>query len=222
MKAGRPRFVLFDLDGTLIDSALDLGAAVDEMRHTHGLPRLGAEHYRHMCGAGARGLLKLAFDLTPQSAGYEAMKEEFFQQYEGMMTLRTCVFEGVSDTISALLTAGLGWGVVTNKSERFAHPITTHFELFKTAGVVICCDTTPYAKPHPEPLFEAAKRLGGSPEACWYVGEDLRDIQAAKAAGMVSVAATYGYVGESNDVGEWGAHYEINTPLSLLNCLALA
>jgi phosphoglycolate phosphatase len=221
MKLHPPKAVLFDLDGTLIDSALDLGGAVDEMRHLRGLQRLGAEHYRHMCGAGARGLLKLAFEMTPESPHYDAMKEEFFSQYEQMLTKRTHVFEGVHETIDSLLHAGLGWGVVTNKSERFTHPIAAHFEVFKTAGVVICGDTTPHAKPHPEPLLEAARRLGLSPEVCWYVGDDLRDIQAAKAAGMVSVAATYGYRGETNDVGSWGADYEINTPLSLFKCLAL-
>jgi phosphoglycolate phosphatase len=221
MNRATPQVVLFDLDGTLIDSALDLGGAVDEMRHRRGLPRLGAEHYRHMCGAGARGLLKLAFDMTPNSPAYEAMKEEFFTQYEQMLTQRTHVFEGVHETIGSLLQAGLAWGVVTNKSERFTHPIAAHFELFQTAGVVICGDTTAHSKPHPEPLLEAAKRLGISPQSCWYVGDDLRDIQAAKAATMVSVAATYGYMGETNDVRAWGADYEINTPLSLFKCLAL-
>ena len=221
MKLAKPRAVLFDLDGTLIDSALDLGGAVDEMRHIRGLPRLGAEHYRHICGAGARGLLKLAFDLSPESAGYEEMKQEFFTQYEQMLTRRTYVFEGVNETIDTLRKAGLAWGVVTNKSERFTHPVIRHFEVFQSAGVVICGDTTPHAKPHPEPLLEAARRLGVDCGACWYVGDDLRDIQAAHAAGMVSVAASYGYRGETNDTGAWGAHYEINTPLSLFKCLAL-
>jgi N-acetyl-D-muramate 6-phosphate phosphatase len=221
MSGHAPQAVLFDLDGTLVDSALDLGGAVDEMRHLRGLERLGAEHYRPLCGAGARGLLKLAFGLTPESAEYEGMKEEFFNRYEQMLTQRTQVFEGVGETLASLRLLGLSWGVVTNKSERFALPLTAHFEVFKTAGVVICGDTTAHAKPHPAPLLEAAKRLGLSPQSCWYVGDDLRDIQAAQAAGMVSVAATYGYMGELSDVHSWGADHCIDSPLSLFKCLAL-
>ena len=193
MKFENIQAVLFDLDGTLIDSAPDLGAAVDKMRVDRGMPSLPLLHYRPMAGAGARGMIALAFGFTPEHPEYDAMKEEFFRNYEACMTHRTFAFEGVVQMIDALVAAQLPWGVVTNKSKRFAEPLTQAMPLFKTAAVVISGDTTPYAKPHPEPLFEAARRLGIDPTACVYVGDDERDIVAGHAAGMKTVAATYGY-----------------------------
>ncbi|NBY67564.1 MAG: HAD family hydrolase, partial [Betaproteobacteria bacterium] len=141
---------------------------------------------------------------------YDAMKEEFFRNYEACMTQRTFAFEGVVQMIDALVAAHLPWGVVTNKSQRFAEPLTQAMPLFKTAAVVISGDTTPYAKPHPEPLFEAARRLGIAPSACVYVGDDERDIVAGLAAGMKTVAATYGYLGTQSDVQKWQAHATFN------------
>ena len=214
-----PKVILFDLDGTLVDSAHDLGAAVDEMRIRRELPPLGVAHYRSMVGSGARGLLKLAFDLSPSDASYEQMKEEFFLQYEQNLTKNTVVFEGVDTLLQSLMNSVLQWGVVTNKMERFTHPLVREYELFKSAKTVVCGDTTPHAKPHPAPLLEAAKRMGVDAADCWYVGDDLRDIEAAKAAGMVSVAALYGYLGNAVSVDDWGADHKINTPNALLNIL---
>jgi len=215
MKFENIQAVLFDLDGTLIDSAPDLGAAVDQMRVDRGMPSLPLVHYRPMAGAGARGMIGLAFGFTPEHPEYDAMKEEFFRNYEACMTQRTFAFEGVVQMIDALVAAQLPWGVVTNKSKRFAEPLTQAMPLFKTAAVVISGDTTPYAKPHPEPLFEAARRLGIAPSACVYVGDDERDIVAGLAAGMKTVAATYGYLGTQSDVQKWQAHASIQSPLEL-------
>ena len=215
MKFENIQAVLFDLDGTLIDSAPDLGAAVDQMRVDRGMPSLPLVHYRPMAGAGARGMIGLAFGFTPEHPEYDAMKEEFFRNYEACMTQRTFAFEGVVQMIDALVAADLPWGVVTNKSKRFAEPLTQAMPLFKTAAVVISGDTTPYAKPHPEPLFEAARRLGIAPSACVYVGDDERDIVAGLAAGMKTVAATYGYLGVQSDVQKWQAHANIQSPLEL-------
>ena len=215
MKFENIQAVLFDLDGTLIDSAPDLGAAVDQMRVDRGMPSLPLVHYRPMAGAGARGMIGLAFGLTPEHPEYDAMKEEFFRNYEACMTQRTFAFEGVVQMIDALVVAQLPWGVVTNKSKRFAEPLTQAMPLFKTAAVVISGDTTPYAKPHPEPLFEAARRLGIAPSACVYVGDDERDIVAGLAAGMKTVAATYGYLGTQSDVQKWQAHAHIQSPREL-------
>jgi phosphoglycolate phosphatase len=214
--------VLFDLDGTLIDSAPDLGAAADKMRTDRGLSSLPLSHYRHMAGAGARGMLGLAFDMRPEHPDYEQYKEEFFVNYENCMTERTGVFDGVPDMIQALVQRGLPWGVVTNKSERFTLPLTRAMPLFTTAGTVVSGDTTPYAKPHPEPLYEAARRMGVDPKRCVYVGDDERDVVAGHAAGMITVAATYGYLGSQADVASWKAHLEIEFPMKLLKSLASA
>jgi phosphoglycolate phosphatase len=220
MKFQNIQAVLFDLDGTLIDSAPDLGAAVDKMRVDRGMPSLPLLHYRPMAGAGARGMIGLAFGFTPEHPEYDALKEEFFCNYENCMTERTFAFEGVSQMIEALVSAKLPWGVVTNKSKRFAEPLTQGMSLFETAAVVISGDTTPHAKPHPAPLLEAARRLGIAPEACVYVGDDERDIVAGHAANMKTVAATYGYLGVHSDVEKWGAHAQIHSPSELLNLIS--
>jgi 2-phosphoglycolate phosphatase len=211
--------VLFDLDGTLIDSAPDLGAAVDQMRVSRGMSSLPLEHYRPLAGSGARGMLALGFGMTPADPLYEDMREEFFRNYEQCMTQRTYAFDGVAEMIESLLQAQLQWGVVTNKSARFAEPLTRGMPLFDTSGTVVSGDTTPHAKPHPEPLFEAARRLGVDPARCVYVGDDERDIVAGLAAGMATVAADYGYMGEKADSSHWGAHARIKSPLELLQLL---
>jgi N-acetyl-D-muramate 6-phosphate phosphatase len=211
--------VLFDLDGTLVDSAPDLGAAADKMRTDRGLPSLPLVQYRPMAGAGARGMLDIAFNITPEHADFLALREEFFVNYENSLTARSFAFEGVNELIAQIRAKNLAWGVVTNKAARFALPLTAQMPLFATAGAIICGDTTPHAKPHPEPMYEAARRMGVSPSRCVYVGDDLRDILAGAAAGMFTVAATYGYLGKVSEVDEWGAHAAINAPLDLLPLL---
>jgi phosphoglycolate phosphatase len=213
------RAVLFDLDGTLIDSAPDLGAAADKMRVDRGLPSLPLESYRHMAGAGARGMLGIAFGMTPEHPDFPTMREEFFRNYESCMTQRTYVFEGVAQLIANLVEHDVAWGVVTNKSMRFAAPLTKVMPLFATARTVVGGDTTPHPKPHPAPLLEAARQVGVKPIECLYVGDDLRDVQAGKAAGMPTVAALYGYLGSHGDVASWGADERIDTPLALLKLL---
>jgi phosphoglycolate phosphatase len=209
--------VLFDLDGTLVDSAPDLGAAVDAMRTARGLPSLPLAHYRPMAGAGARGMLGLAFGIEPEHADFLALREEFFSNYEQCLTQRTYAFAGVDTVIATLVERRLPWGVVTNKSSRFSLPLTGAMPLFATAGTLISGDTTPHAKPHPLPLLEAARQLGVPPEHCVYVGDDERDIVAGLAAGMHTVAATYGYLGQQTDTRQWGAHATIHSPLELLS-----
>lgn len=214
--------VLFDLDGTLIDSAPDLGAAADQMRLDRGLSSLALESYRPMAGAGARGMLGVAFGISTDDPAYESMREEFFVNYENCMNQRTVVFHEVLELIHQLDQRQLLWGVVTNKSARFTVPLTQAMPLFATARAIVSGDTTPHAKPHPAPLLEAARRLGVEPSQCLYVGDDERDVVAGHAAGMYTVAATYGYLGHQADTQAWGAHAEINSPLALLQLLANA
>lgn len=213
------RAVLFDLDGTLIDSAPDLGAAADQLRVDRGLPSLPLSHYRPMAGAGARGMIAMAFGLTPLDAAYEALKDQFLLKYEQCMTQRTYVFEGVQALVDQLAGLGLPWGVVTNKAARFTDPLTRAMPLFQSAATIISGDTTPHAKPHPAPLLEASRRLAIDPTHCVYVGDDERDIHAGLACGMITVAASYGYLGQKSDPTAWGAHALINSPAELLQLL---
>lgn len=214
--------VLFDLDGTLIDSAPDLGAAADQMRVVRGMPSLPLESYRHMAGAGARGMLEIAFGVTPNDTGFDALREEFFSNYAACMTERTYAFDGVQELISYLEQQKMPWGVVTNKSSRFTDPLTSAMPLFSNAGTIVSGDTTPHAKPHPAPLLEAARRLGVPAQRCLYVGDDERDVVAGLAAGMKTVAASYGYLGKKTEIQAWGAHAEIKSPLALLQLLTRA
>lgn len=216
------RAVLFDLDGTLIDSAPDLGAAADAMRTARGLPSLPLQAYRHMAGAGARGMIHIAFGYGTDHPEYDALKQEFFGVYQACMTERTQPFDQVPETVAAIAAAGLPWGVVTNKAERFSLPLTRALPLFDGVGVVVSGDTTPHPKPHPAPLLEAARQLGLAPGDCLYVGDDERDIQAGRAAGMGTVAARYGYLGLRSEVADWGADAVIDTPGALLKILGLA
>jgi 2-phosphoglycolate phosphatase len=214
--------VLFDLDGTLLDSAPDLGAAAEGLRRARGLPALPLEAYRAHAGSGARGMLRVAFDMGPDHADYERLRTAFLEAYEACMLERTVAFEGVASLLDALNRAGMPWGVVTNKMERLTHPIVQALSLFDAARAIVCGDTTPHPKPHPAPLLEAARRMDVDPARCLYVGDDLRDIVAGRAAGMQTVAACYGYLGPDAEVTAWGADAQVKEPLEVLNLIDLA
>ncbi|WP_076509001.1 HAD-IA family hydrolase [Pseudacidovorax sp. RU35E] len=214
--------VLFDLDGTLIDSAPELGAAADRMRVARGMSSLPLSAYRPMAGAGARGMLGVAFGLRPEDAQFAELREEFFKTYEALMFDGSVAFSGVDALIARLVDRRMPWGVVTNKSSRFTEPLTASMPLFETAAAIVSGDTTPHAKPHPAPLLEAARRIGVDPARCVYVGDDQRDIVAGKAAGMRTVAVAYGYLGADADVTQWQADAVISLPLDLLQWLPLA
>ncbi len=216
------RCVLFDLDGTLIDSAADLGLAADEMRVARGLPSLPVEAYRVHAGAGARGMLAVAFGITPEHAEFAALREEFFDRYEQRMTRLTRPFDGVEQLLLALARQGIAWGVVTNKARRFTLPLTATMPMFGAAGAMVCGDTTPHIKPHPAPLLEAMRLMGVAPSDCVYVGDDERDVQAGRAAGVATVAARYGYLGPGADVSTWMADAIIDAPAQLLKLLETA
>jgi N-acetyl-D-muramate 6-phosphate phosphatase len=212
------RAVLFDLDGTLIDSAPDLAAAADKMRLDRGLPSIPYDKYRPMAGAGARGMLGIAFNMAPEHHNYVAWREEFFYNYEMCLTQRTKAFLGVEELLATLSMRGLAWGIVTNKSKRFTEPLVRQMPVLRNAAVVISGDTTAHAKPHPEPMFEASRRLKTEPQYCVYIGDDKRDIEAGQAAGMPSLAATWGYMG-SHDVNTWKADATLSEPDCVLDWL---
>lgn len=212
--------VLFDLDGTLVDSAPDLGRAANLMRMARGLPELPLGTYRAHGGAGARGMLFQAFALQPGDAGYGEYREEFLERYQRVMFESTTLFAGVSDCLHALVGSGITWGVVTNKAERLARPLVER--LLPAAAVVVGGDTTPHAKPHPAPLLEAARVLGRQPFECLYVGDDLRDIMAGKAACMKTAAANWGYLGLDTKPSDWSADFLLRQPDELLKELGLA
>ena len=215
------RGVLFDLDGTLIDSAPDLGYAADKLRLDRGLPSLPLDAYRPLAGAGARGMLLVAFGITPDHQDFPGLRDEFFTNYEQCMHERTALFAGIQDVVTTLEQRALQWGVVTNKMERFTSRIAQRVALFANADVIVSGDTTPYAKPHPAPLLEAAQRMELQPHECIYVGDDERDIQAGRAAGMKTVVAMYGYLGVSASPEGWRADAAIYSPLDLLKLLGL-
>lgn len=214
------RAVLFDLDGTLIDSAGDLARAANAMRAERGLAPLPLAQYRPHGGSGARGMLSQAFDIAPGQLGYDELKREFLDRYEALMYDCTQPFAGIEAELAGLAAAGLSWGVVTNKAERFALPLTVALRL--GAAVVVGGDTTAHTKPHPAPLLEAARRLGVAAESCLYVGDDERDVIAGRAAGMATAVAAWGYLGPQADHARWGADFSLAAPGELLKVLGLA
>jgi len=199
--------ILFDFDGTLADTAPDLGAAANRQRIRAGLEPLPLEVLRPYSSAGARGLLRCALNLMPTDEGYEAHRVQFLKDYEAAMTVDTCLFDGVPELLAQIKSDGMSWGIVTNKATYLAQPIVRALGLDQDCAVLVCGDTTAHSKPHPLPLLHAAQQVGYRTERCLYVGDDLRDIQAARAAGMPSIAAAYGYCGPEHPPETWQADH---------------
>ena len=216
------RALLFDLDGTLIDSAPDLAGAANDMRRARGLEPYPLAHFRPMVGAGARGMMGRAFDIGPQDEAFATLRDEFLQRYEGRMTRETRVFPAMQATLRVLSERHVRWGIVTNKAARFAEPLVQALHLMPPAAALVCGDTTAHAKPHPEPLWEAARRLALAPAECAYVGDDERDVQAGRAAGMTTVAVRWGYLGLGATIETWGADHLADMPDDLLRLLSMA
>ena len=212
----RPAAILFDLDGTLIDSAPDLAGACNDMRLERGLEPLPYEKLRAMVGSGARGMVGAGLGVAPGDDGYLALRDEFLSRYELRMTRETRVFGDVARLLATLASERMAWGIVTNKATRFAEPLVAALGLAGAAGTLICGDTTPHSKPHPAPLLEAARRLGVAPGDCVYVGDDLRDVEAGRAAGMRTVVAAWGYLGAGDPPEAWAADALIAGPADLL------
>ena len=210
----RPRAILFDLDGTLADTAPDLAAAVNLLRTERGLEPTPYALLRPTASAGARGMIGAAFGLVPGDEGYEALRLAWFDNYQAAMAVHSTLFGGVPELLAGLAEAGIAWGIVTNKPARFTDPLVPQIGLAH-AGCIISGDTMTHAKPHPAPLLEGARRLGVAPADCWYVGDDLRDVEAGHAAGMLTVACAWGYCGALAPSG-WGADLLIEPPTELV------
>ena len=207
--------VLFDLDGTLADTAPDLAAAVNKMRHERGLEMVPLDDLRPLASAGARGLIGGAFGIGPEHPEFGAMREEFLANYEADLCIETTLFQGIDDVLDELDARGVRWGIVTNKVARLTDPLVALLGLDLRAGCVVSGDTTPHSKPHPAPLLHAARMLDLPPERVVYVGDDLRDVQAGFAAGMVTVAAAYGYCGNDIPPTRWHAQHVVQSPVEL-------
>ena len=211
--------VLFDLDGTLADTAPDLAAAVNKMRHERGLEMVPLEYLRPLASAGARGLIGGAFGIGPEHPEFAGMREEFLANYEADLCIETTLFQGIDAVLDELDARGVRWGIVTNKVARLTDPLVALLGLDLRAGCVVSGDTTPHSKPHPAPLLHAARMLDLPPERIVYVGDDLRDVQAGFAAGMVTVAAAYGYCGNDIPPTRWHAQHVVQSPAELQKLL---
>jgi N-acetyl-D-muramate 6-phosphate phosphatase len=197
--------VLFDLDGTLADTAPDMARTVNVLRERRGLAAVPLAQVRPHVSKGARGMICSAFEITTEHPDFMGLREEFFEAYVGNLCVDTRLFPGMEGLLDELEERGIAWGVVTNKSERFARPLLDGLGLGQRAQVIVGGDTCPRAKPFPDPLLFAAERLEVEPSQTLYVGDDERDVQAARAAGMPVLVAGYGYLGDGPAPQAWGA-----------------
>jgi 2-phosphoglycolate phosphatase len=203
--------VLFDLDGTLADTAPDMARTVNLMRERRGLAPLPLAAVRCHVSQGARGMIGAAFEVTPEQPEFQAMREEFLDLYAGNLCVDTRLFPGMEALLDSLESRDIAWGVVTNKFERFAIPVMQGLGLAGRAAVVVGGDTCPRPKPFPDPLLFAADQIGIAPARTLYVGDDERDVMAARAAGMPVLAAGYGYLGNGSPPPAWNADAIVNS-----------
>lgn len=208
--------VLFDLDGTFADTAPDLGAALNHVRGLHHLPPLPLEVTRLQASHGSAGLIKLGFNVEPDSAKFPALRNAFLAHYTANICARTTLFPGMAELVDALEQRGLPWGIVTNKPHRFTLPLMQALGYDKRAACLVSGDTCAHAKPHPAPLLHAAKIMGVAAQNCLYLGDDKRDMQAGRAAGMKSLIALFGYIDPEADLNSWQADASIASPVDLL------
>lgn len=211
--------VLFDLDGTFADTAPDLAAALNHVRGLHNLPALPLEIIRPQASHGSPGLLKLGFNVGPDAAEYPALREAFLAYYTAHICDLTTLFAGMARLLGTLEQRGILWGVVTNKPHRFTVPLMRALGYDARAACLISGDTCPRAKPYPDPLLKAGELMGVAPQHCLYLGDDKRDMDAARAAGMRCIVARYGYIDAQANADDWGADGDADTPLALLGHL---
>ena len=213
--------VLFDLDGTFADTAPDLAAALNHTRATRHLPPLPLETIRPQASHGSRGLLKTGFGIEPDAPDYGALRDIFLDYYARNICVHTRLFAGMAELVAALEQRGIKWGIVTNKPHRYTVPLMQALGYAERAACLISGDTCAHAKPHPEPMLQACALAGVAPAQCLYLGDDLRDMQAANAANMPGIIANYGYVSDDVSEANWNAQGSVNHPLELIRFLAL-
>ena len=213
--------VLFDLDGTLADTAPDLVVAVNRLREEADLAPMPLAELRHHTSSGARGMLGAAFGITPADDGYDALVARFLAHYEAALCVHTRLFDGMDVVLETLESRNILWGVVTNKRVRHAAPLMQQLGLAERACCIIGGDSAALPKPAPDPILMACEQAGLNPADCVYVGDDLRDVQSAHAAGMSCIAAAWGYLGEDLPIEKWHAEAIIDHPRELLTLLRL-
>ncbi len=218
----RYRTILFDLDGTLIDTAPDLGHCLNLLRQRRGLAPLPESDYRPQASHGTQGLLRLGFGIRPDDPAFAPLREEYLVLYAEHLTTRSPLFPGMGLVLDVLEGRGLTWGVVTNKPTCYTEPLLAHHGLLERAATVVCGDTLAHNKPHPAPMLHACRQAGSAPGQCLYVGDAQRDVEAATAAGMPTLVARYGYLGPGDDPDAWGAAGHIQQPGGLLDWLDAA
>lgn len=215
----KPSTVLFDLDGTLLDTAPDFITCLNAQRRRHGLEALPAATVRRSVSNGARAMVKLGFDLTPEDSDYPRIHSEFLDAYAAHLAVDSCLFPGMESVLAWLEEQGIPWGIVTNKPSRFTLPLLEGLNLASRCAVTVCPDDVVQRKPHPEALLLAGSRLGIDLSRGIYVGDHIRDIQAGRGAGMLTVAARYGYIEEPEELVEWEADIVIDDAQGLLELL---
>jgi len=215
----RPSTVLFDLDGTLIDTAPDFIRCLNELRRHHGLPPLPAPHIRRSVSNGARAMIYIGFGLEPDHPEYLEKHTAFLDLYEAGVALETTLFEGMDTILKSLEARDIPWGIVTNKPVRFAAPLVEALGLAERCATVICPDHVAHRKPHPEALLLACRELGADPGAAVYVGDHERDIEAGRNAGMKTIAVRYGYIEQPETVDLWQADIIADTVSDLAKLL---
>lgn len=211
--------VLFDLDGTLVDSAPDLCASLNRIRRSENLAPLPYNVLREYAGSGARGLLKIGFDITDQDPRFPELKEQFLSDYQNHCAEKVCCFDGIEQTLEEIEQAGWQWGVVTNKFSNFTVPIMKKLGLYDRACVIISGDETGKLKPHPDNMLVALNKMRALPQETPYVGDDIRDSKVAQTLGMPFAAATWGYLRQDFPIDEWHTHLVAHHPQELIGWL---
>lgn len=212
----RPRALLFDLDGTLLDTAPDLARALNRVVTEDGGKALPYAAIRPCASHGSTGLLRLAYDFPADSAEFENRRQRLLDAYRAALAVETRLFPGMEQVLDHCDRAGLPWGIVTNKPAYLTSPLLAALALDRRASCVVAGDSTPHSKPHPAPLLAAAAALGLAPGECLYVGDAERDVHAAHAAGMPVLVAAYGYLAADDDPTSWSACGAIDAPMELL------